>query len=231
MKRLFNTRKKSEEDVREQGNTLDRIVKDKEGVKKRLEEEEKSFMNKKREYERKMIDFEKQEVSRREQEIAEKKNALEDMKRKNQLVQDKVQEQIKTLTMKLEELRVEHQTNEASADSIISCLQDKLIQVEQSLTSRVQHLAELESEGPSAPLSEETESEDQLYPSLPTMPRSWHQIYSATQTTTTPPRSISLQTVEAPEAPGGHSLGSSPQISLSSSSRSITPKIDSDSSV
>ena len=60
MKRLFNTRKKSEEDVREQGNTLDRIVKDKEGVKKRLEEEEKSFMNKKREYERKMIEFEKQ---------------------------------------------------------------------------------------------------------------------------------------------------------------------------
>ena len=45
------------------------------------------------------------------------------------MVQDKVQEQIKTLTMKLEELRVEHQTNEASADSIISCLQDKLIQV------------------------------------------------------------------------------------------------------
>ena len=60
MKRLFNTRKKSEEDVREQGNTLDRIVKDKEGVKKRLEEEEKIFNNKKRDYERKMIDFEKQ---------------------------------------------------------------------------------------------------------------------------------------------------------------------------
>ena len=60
MKRLFNTRKKTEEEVGEQGNTLDRIVKDKEGVKKRLEEEEKSFMNKKREYERKMIDFEKQ---------------------------------------------------------------------------------------------------------------------------------------------------------------------------
>ena len=62
MKRLFNTRKKTEEEVGEQGNTLDRIVKDKEGVKKRLEEEEKSFMNKKREYERKMIDFEKQVV-------------------------------------------------------------------------------------------------------------------------------------------------------------------------
>ena len=44
--------------------------------------------------------------------------------------------------------------------------------MEQSLTTRVQNLAELESEGPSAPLSEESEeTEDQLYPSLPTMPR------------------------------------------------------------
>ena len=62
MKRLFNPRKKSECEPQgqEPGSTLDRIVKDKEGVKKRLEEEEKSFMNKKREYERKMIEFEKQ---------------------------------------------------------------------------------------------------------------------------------------------------------------------------
>lgn len=60
MKRLFNPRKKSEGEAPEPGNTLDRIVKDKEGVKKRLEEEEKSFMNKKKEFERKMIDFEKQ---------------------------------------------------------------------------------------------------------------------------------------------------------------------------
>lgn len=207
--------------MREQGNTLDRIVKDKEGVKKRLEEEEKSFMNKKREYERKMIDFEKQEVTRREQEIEEKKAGLDDMKRKNQLVQDKVQEQIKTLNMKLEELRVEHQTNEASADSIITCLQDKLLQVEHSLTGRLQNLAELENEGPSAPFSEETDGDGdgQLYPSLPTMPRS-----------------ISLHAVGAEardltNSQGGNSLGSSPLISLTSSSRSITPKIDSDSSV
>ena len=60
MKRLFNPRKKSEGETPEPGNTLDRIVKDKEGMKKRLEEEEKSFMSKKKEYERKMIEFEKQ---------------------------------------------------------------------------------------------------------------------------------------------------------------------------
>ena len=35
-----------------------------------------------------------QEVSRREQEIAEKKAALDDMKRKNQMVQDKVKLEI-----------------------------------------------------------------------------------------------------------------------------------------
>ena len=44
----------------EQANTLDRIVKDKEGIRRRLEEEEKEFLNKKREAERKMIEFEKQ---------------------------------------------------------------------------------------------------------------------------------------------------------------------------
>ena len=70
-----------------------------------------------------------QEVNRREQEILEKKAALDDMKRKNQMVQDKVQEQIKTLNMKLEELRVEHMTNEATSESIISCLNDKLSEV------------------------------------------------------------------------------------------------------
>ena len=39
---------------------MDRIVKDKEGIRRRLEEEEKEFLGKKREAERKMIEFEKQ---------------------------------------------------------------------------------------------------------------------------------------------------------------------------
>jgi len=245
MKRLFNPRKKSEGEPQEPANTLDRIVKDKEGVKKRLEEEEKTFLNKKREYEKKMIDFETQEVTRREQEIAEKKAALEDMKRKNRLVQDKVQEQIKTLTMKLDELRVEHETNEASGDSIISCLNDKLSQVQRSLNNRLQNFDNIDNL-PSAPHDlddDEDGGSSNLYPSihnLPTMPRSWHQIYSATHTPSSPFRSISLHAVEAEHqaAAGatkksGHSLGSSPQISLasSSSSRSNTPKLEFDSSV
>lgn len=221
MKRLFNPRKKSEGETQEPANTLDRIVKDKEGVKKRLEEEEKTFLNKKREYEKKMIDFETQEVTRREQEIAEKKAALDDMKRKNRLVQDKVQEQIKTLTMKLDELRVEHETNEASGESIISCLNDKLSQVQRSLNDRLQNFDNIDNL-PSAPHDLDGDDEDggsgNLYPSLHNLP--------------TMPRSISLHAVEAEHQAGtgatkkgGNSLGSSPQISLasSSSSRSNTP--------
>jgi len=250
MKRLFNPRKKSEHECpQEPGSTLDRIVKDKEGVKKRLEEEEKEFLSKKREYEAKMIEFEKQEVGRREQEIAERRSALQEMKRKNELVQDKVQEQIKTLTMKLEELRVEHSTNEASADSVISSLTDKLSEVRFSLSQRQENL--LLDEGPTAPGEEGEEGGEEfrqrtLYPSLhhlPTMPRSWHQIYQATAATTQSSsfRSISLQAVEltgsppgpAPRSRSGNSLGSSPQISLDSttSSRSNTPKLDSDTSI
>jgi len=231
MKRLFNPRKKSEHECpQEPGSTLDRIVKDKEGVKKRLEEEEKEFLSKKREYEAKMIEFEKQEVGRREQEIAERRSALQEMKRKNELVQDKVQEQIKTLTMKLEELRVEHSTNEASADSVISSLTDKLSEVRFSLSQRQENL--LLDEGPTAPGEEGEEGGEEfrqrtLYPSLHHLP--------------TMPRSISLQAVEltgsppgpAPRSRSGNSLGSSPQISLDSttSSRSNTPKLDSDTSI
>merc|ERR1711962_1639356 len=116
----------------------DRIVKDKEGIRRRLEEEEKEFLNKKREAERKMIEFEKQEVHRREQEIVEKNSELVELKRKNQMVQDKVTEQIKMLHMKLEELRTEHKCIETSSENVIASLTDKLAEVQQSLAQRTE---------------------------------------------------------------------------------------------
>lgn len=234
MKRLFNPRKKSEEGAPETPNTLDRIVKDKEGVKKRLEEEEKEFMNKKKEYERKMIEFEKQEVIRREQEIAEKKAALEDLKRKNLMVQDKVQEQIKTLHMKLEELKVEHRTNEANTEGIISSLNGKLSEVQRSLSQRMENFGE-EDNFPSAP--EYGEDDERSGMDIPTDLRQ-ASLYPSLHNLPTMPRSISLHAVEIEQGgnmhkKGGNSLGSSPQISLdsSTSSRSNTPKLDSDTSI
>jgi len=235
MKRLFHPRKKSDgEPALEQGSTLDRIVKDKEGVRKRLEEEEKEFLNKKREAERKMIEFEKQEVHRREQEIVEKNSELVELKRKNQMVQDKVTEQIKMLHMKLEELRTEHKCIETSSENVIASLTDKLAEVQQSLSQRVEAFTEEEDNFPSAPAYRETEEEhgdvspSGLYPALP-----------AQAGIRTMPRSISLHHVQPDQTDGmnkkegGGSLGSSPQISLNStgSSRSITPRLDSDTSI
>merc|ERR550517_500033 len=135
------------------------------------------------------------------------------------MVQHKVQEQIKTLNMKLEELRVEHMTNEASSESIISCLNDKLSEVQRSLNDRVQNFSECDN-SPSAPHEIDGDgdglNDNHLYPSLHNLP--------------TMPRSISLHAVEVEHeammaGKAGNSLGSSPQISLasSSSSRSNTP--------
>ena len=68
-------------------------------------------------------------MRRREQEIAEKNSCLVEAKRKNQLVQDTVQQQIKTLQMKLEEYKTEHKCNETSEENVIGSLTDKLAEV------------------------------------------------------------------------------------------------------
>jgi len=241
MKRLFNPRKKSEgEATVEAANTLDRIVKDKEGIKKSMEQEEREFLSKKREAERKMIEFEKQEVVRREQEIAEKNQGLVETRRKHQLVEDTVTSQIKNLQMKLEELKSEHKCNETSQENVISSLTDKLAEVQQSLAQRTEAF---NIEGENFPTAPEEGEGGGIYPSLheqSTMPRSWHQVYQATGNTTDHLRSISLHHVGHHDQPdglakkgGGCSLGSSPQISLTSStsSRSNTPRLDSDTSI
>jgi len=237
MKRLFNPRKRSEgEPVGEQGNTLDRIVKDKEGIRRRLEEEEKEFLSKKREAERKMIEFEKQEVHRREQEIVEKNQDLVEMKRKNQMVQDSVQNQIKGLQMKLDELKTEHKCNETSSENIISSLTDKLAEVQQSLAQRTEAFNAEGDRFPTAPALGEEERESSgsagIYPSLheqATMPRSisLHHVGHDQLHNAGPDQTDSLT------KKGSGSLGSSPQISLTSnsSSRSITPRLDSDTSI
>jgi len=149
MKRLFDKKSKKEPEP-EIGNTLDRIVKDKEGVKKRLAEEEKEFLQKKRDYERKMIEFEKQEVTRRQQEVEEKKEGLAEHQRKNLMIQDKVQEQIKVLNMKLEEYRINHRASEAELENEISQLNDTIAEVQNSLSERIEAYGE-DVLSPSAP--------------------------------------------------------------------------------
>merc|ERR1719188_2360006 len=99
---------------------------------------------------------------------------------------------------------------------LIGCL---FLQVQRSLNDRVQNFAECDN-SPSAPHEIDGDgdglNESHLYPSLHNLP--------------TMPRSISLHAVEVEHeqmmaGKAGNSLGSSPQISLasSSSSRSNTP--------
>jgi len=160
---------------------------------------------------------------------------LVEMKRKNQMVQDSVQNQIKGLQMKLDEVKTEHKCNETSSENVIGSLTDKLAEVQQSLAQRTEAFNAEGDRFPTAPTLGEEEGESSgsgLYPSL-------HE-------QATMPRSISLHHVghdqlhnaghdqtDSLTKKGSGSLGSSPQISLTSnsSSRSITPRLDSDTSI
>lgn len=242
MKRLFDKKSKKEPNP-EIGNTLNRIVKDKEVVKKRLEAEEKEFLQNKRDYERKMIEFEKQEVARRHQEIEEKREALSEHQRKNLLIQDIVEKQIEVLKMKLEEYRINHRSSEAEMETEISNLNDTIAGVQTSLSEHI-----------------ETHGGDVLNPSAPTMIQDLFDSFKGTRSPrvsrgdldypdgeegdsiypTLPssiPMSISLGTVHHETKDQKHSLENKLSGSLGSSSdsgtssRSLTPKIDSDTSI
>lgn len=161
MKKLFAGRRKEEEEDHG-GNTLDRLVRGKEGMRKRLEEEERDFLERKKEYTKNIIQFEKQEVERRDKELHEKREQLLEKRRLNQAVQDKFVEQMKLLQIKLEEVREDHARTESSLEAEISALQDKLTEVQSSLADRLAEAAE-----PSAP----TDPDTHLYPDLQSIAR------------------------------------------------------------
>lgn len=230
MKRLFAAKKKAgEEEEDNAGNTLDRLVRDKEGVRRRLEEEERDFLERRREYVRSIIQFETQEVERREKELQDRRADLQEKRRLNQAVQDKFVEQMKLLQIKLEEVRDEHARTESSLEAEISGLENKLVEVQGSLADRIAEAAE-----PSAPLNPEAAH---LYPDLHSIAR--HP--TVTTGTATPKglpalrpfselrcsaRSISMQKITEDRKLVGGSAGSSPQMSIAS-----TMSANSDSSI
>eukprot|EP00088_Acartia_fossae_P065618 TRINITY_DN8095_c0_g1_i1.p1 TRINITY_DN8095_c0_g1~~TRINITY_DN8095_c0_g1_i1.p1 ORF type:complete len:212 (-),score=62.55 TRINITY_DN8095_c0_g1_i1:440-1075(-) len=206
MKRLFTTglgprRKGSEEDDQvNNANTLDRLLKDKEGVRRRLEEEEKEYISRRKECVTNLIKLEQQEVARREKELSEKKKSLEEKRRLNQQVRDKYVEQMKLLELKFAEVTEEHSRVEEELDTEIKGLEDKLEEVMSSLNDKLSEF------GPSAP-----EADQGIYPDLADVTRS-----------------LSL-TGEDRLGSSRHShgsTGSSPQISISStiSAHSTTGK-------
>eukprot|EP00094_Tigriopus_californicus_P013369 TCALIF_12930-PA protein Name:"Protein of unknown function" AED:0.22 eAED:0.22 QI:129/0.5/0.66/1/1/1/3/178/257 len=234
MKRLFPNRKSKTSptiehpsEMTQSGHTLDRIVNAK---------EEEDFARKRQEHEMKMIAMEEAEVARREEEVRKRNDELDDQKRKNRMVQEAVAAQIRTLQEKLDEYKINHKSEEEALEDEITTLEDTLTDVKTSLEKRKFTLQEemmavatanspssmgahssLSScHAPSAPTLSLNTSGDHMYPTLPAQGGS-----RSSETFTAKP-------VASRRNNYANSSGSSPQMSQASSSRSATPKTDSD---
>jgi len=150
MKRMFDKKPCKDSEVSENISTLESIVKEKDTVKQRIEEEERAFFEKKKEYEMQMIKFEKEEISKRQQEVDEKILNLEEHKRKNELVEETVEEQIKFLSTKLKEYKTNHRSSEEELETEISNLRETISEVHKSMLERSSGLSEDDID-PSAP--------------------------------------------------------------------------------
>merc|ERR1712051_873266 len=106
------------------------------GVKQKLEDEEKEFLEKKREFEKKMIEFEKEEICKRQLEVKKKEEILEELKKKNRMVENTVVEQIKFLSNKLEDFRSTHRSSEKELESEISDLNRLIAEVRAQMLER-----------------------------------------------------------------------------------------------
>ena len=83
-----------------------------------------------------MIEMEGAEVKRRELEVKKLGTELEETRRKNRSIQEKVAEQIEILQRKLQEYKVEHKQHEESIEDDITTKEEAIFQVKESLEKR-----------------------------------------------------------------------------------------------
>ena len=83
-----------------------------------------------------MIEMEGAEVKRREIEVKKLGTELEETRRKNRQIQDKVAEQIEILQRKLEEYKVERKIHEEAIEDDITTKEEAISQVKESLEKR-----------------------------------------------------------------------------------------------
>lgn len=84
--------------------------------------------------------FFKAEVKRREEEVRKLGEDLDDTRKKNRQIQDRVQEQIEILQRKLEEYKLEHKSHEESMEDEIAAKEDVIANVKLSLENRMKLL-------------------------------------------------------------------------------------------
>jgi len=150
MKKLFNNKgkKASNPDLagaaalnaHATGHTLDRIVSLKAEEKRKWELEKEEFDRRQREHEIHLLEIEQKEVERREEEVRKRNDELADKRRKNKLVQDKMQEQIKALEQKLIEFRSAHRKEEEDLEDSVRVMEDQLFDVKSDMEKRMRSL-------------------------------------------------------------------------------------------
>jgi len=150
MKKLFNpkTKKASNPDLtgatalnsHATGHTLDRIVSLKAEEKRKWELEKEEFDRRQREHEIHLLEIEQKEVERREEEVRKRNDELTDKRRKNKMVQDKMQEQIKALEQKLVEFRSSHRKEEEDLEDAVRVMEDQLFEVKSDMEKRMRNL-------------------------------------------------------------------------------------------
>jgi len=150
MKKLFNnkTKKASNPDLsgatalnsHATGHTLDRIVSLKAEEKRKWELEKEEFDRRQREHEIHLLEIEQKEVERREEEVRKRNDELIDKRRKNKMVQDKMQEQIKALEQKLIEFRTSHRKEEEDLEDNVRVMEDQLFEVKSDMEKRMRNL-------------------------------------------------------------------------------------------
>ena len=110
------------------GTFVDKVVRDKDVQKQKLEEEEAQYMERRKERARKIMQIEKEELSRRETVVSKIQTELDKIKRKNEEVEDELQSRVKALQMELEDMKLENRSKEGvltrDIDTRMATIQD-----------------------------------------------------------------------------------------------------------
>lgn len=137
MKRIFGRREKGKEDL-----SVDAVVVQKENLVEQLSQQERKFEESRSGMNRSIAVLERQELSLREEALAERRRQLESKKQANQDSQEKLQDQIKTLQMKLEEQRSFHTQMETGLEAEIRGMVLQVNELQESLNRRIQQFGE-----------------------------------------------------------------------------------------
>lgn len=142
MKRIFGKREKAKEDV-----TVETLVVQKEEILAQLQEEEKRYVGARFQTARKSIHqsiaaVEKQEVTLRESQLSERRAEYEKITRENSEQQEKLQEQIRMMQMKLDEQRSLNIQNEQRMVSEIEDMNRQVEELKETLAKRIQEFGD-----------------------------------------------------------------------------------------